>query len=437
MRQVKSLERIPRMPETSRHERRQFMKPWDIEGKWSISHFGWVDEIRKDMPNLPKKVTIRDVTFREGDDCVGYRVSVDDKLEMLRLAVEMGIEEIDVGGPSMHVHQYEFSKAAANSGIKVRKSARFFANNTKDYKRDIDICVEAGCDNFRIILMYLNEQTIYDQLKAFPGMVEHIHSYNQTISFGMSDIPRASMELINKVYTEGIAAGADKAGVYDTFGVANVPTIKYITRKIREIIPPEMKIKTHCHNTFGLAVANSLACVEGGANEVDTVINGYGDEAGNASLEEVAVALEALYGIDTGLNLNLLNEYSKMAVEKGRVAIQPHKAIVGENAFLRPMYIWAGIDMAKESWMLHEPLSPELVGTESTVVFGPEGSLDDAPIEKKLEELKIPYTPQDVVRVRQTVESMLSEEHTCKVRRPYVSEKEFEDVLRKVMGTGA
>jgi len=409
------------------------MKPWDIEGKWSVSHIGWAEDLRKEMPLLPKKVMIRDVTFREGDDCVGYRVSVEDKLEMLRLAVEMGIEEIDIGGPSMHVHQYEFGKAVAKSGIKVRKTGRFFANNTKNYKRDVDICVEAGSDNFRIILMYLNEKTLLEQLKAFPGMVDYIHSYKKEICFGMSDMPRASMDLIRKVYTEGVAAGADKAGLFDTFGVANAATMKYLSTKVREIIPPKMNLMTHCHNTFGLAVANSLACVEGGTNEVDGVINGYGDEAGNASLEECAVALEALYGIDTGLKLNLLNKYSKMAIEKGRVPIQPHKAIVGENAFLRPMYIWAGIDMAKESWMLHEPLSAKLVGTESTVVFGPEGSLDDAPIEKKLKDLGIPYKPADVVRVRKAVEAMLLKEHTVKMRRRYVSELEFEDILRKVV----
>lgn len=410
------------------------MKPWDVEGKWSISHFGWSEDVRKEMPLLPKTVEMRDVTFREGDDCVGYLVSVEDKLEMLRLAVDMGIKEIDVGGPSMHVHQYEFCKAVAKSGIKVRKTGRFFANNTKDYKRDVDICLEAGSDNLRIILMYLNEQTIYDQLKAFPGMVEYIHSCGKEICFGMSDIPRASVALITKVYTEAIAAGADKAGVFDTFGVANAATMRYITTKVRGMIPPEMNLMTHCHNTFGLAVANSLACVEGGANEVDGVINGYGDEAGNAALEEIAVALEALYGIDTGLKLDMFNRYSKLAIEKGRVMIQPHKAIVGENAFLRPMYVWAGINMAKESWMLHEPLSSEMVGTHSTVVFGPEGSLDDAPIELKLKEQGIPYTPADVVRVREAVEKMLQEETTHKVRRPYVSESDFEDLLRKVLG---
>ncbi|MFH1122645.1 MAG: hypothetical protein V1758_03185, partial [Pseudomonadota bacterium] len=328
-----------------------------------------------------------------------------------------------------------FGKAVAKSGIKVRKTGRFFANNTKNFKQDVDVCVEAGSDNLRIILMYLNEQTLLDQLKAFPAMVDYIHSqYKMEVCWGMSDCPRASMDLIRKVYTEGVAAGGDKAGLFDTFGVANPPVMKYLATKIREMIPPTMKLMNHCHNTFGLATANTLACVEGGADEVDVVINGYGDEAGNASLEEVVVSLEALYGIDTGMKLGLLNKYSQLAIEKGKIPIQPHKAIVGGNAFLRPMYIWAGIDMAKESWMLHEPLSAHLVGTQSTVVFGPEGSLDDAPIEKKLRELGIPYTPADVVRVRKTVEAALLEEHTVKVRRRrYVSESEFEDILRKVM----
>lgn len=410
------------------------MKPWDVEGKWSVSHFGWAEQVRNEMPLLPKKVGIRDVTFREGDDCVGYRVSVEDKLEMLRLAVEMGVEEIDIGGPSMHVHQYEFGKAVTKSGIKVRKTGRFFANNTKDFKRDVDMCMEAGSDNFRIILMYLNEKTLLDQLKAFPAMVDYIHTqYKKEVCWGMSDGPRASLDLIQKVYKEGVAAGGDKAGIFDTFGVANPPTMRYIATKVREMIPPTMKLMTHCHNTFGLATANTLACVEGGADEVDVVINGYGDEAGNASLEEVVVSLEALYGIETGMKLEMLNQYSRMAIEKGKVPIQPHKAIVGENAFLRPMYIWAGIDMAKESWMLHEPLSSHLVGTQSTVVFGPEGSLDDAPIETKLRELGIPFTPADVVRVRATVEAALLEEHTFKTRRRFISEVEFEDILRKVV----
>src|SRR5579863_4814146 len=179
------------------------LKPWDVEHKWCVSHFGWDEHVRQQMPNLPREVTIRDVTFREGDDCVGCRVTVPQKMEMLQHAVAMGIEEIDVGGPSMHKHQYEFCKLVAQSGIKVRKTARFFANNTKNFKRDVDICVEAGCDNLRIILMYLHEKTLLEQLAAFPSMVDYIHSQynNMEVCFGMSDIPRAPMPLIKKVYS--------------------------------------------------------------------------------------------------------------------------------------------------------------------------------------------------------------------------------------------
>ena len=410
------------------------MKPWDIEGKWSVSHFCYSDEVRATMPNLPKQVAIRDVTFREGDDNVGYLVSVENKIRMLRHAVEMGIEEIDTGGPSMHKHQYDFAKAVKASGIKVRTTGRFFANNTKDYKRDVDICVEAGSDNFRIILMYLNEKTLLEQLKAFPAMVEYIHSYGKEICMGMSDITRGSMDLITKVYSESIACGADKVGIFDTFGVGSPAVMKYLAEKIKAMCPPEMKIMAHMHNTFGMAVANSLACVEGGCTELDGVINGYGDEAGNASLEEMAVALEALYGIDTGLKLDMLKKYSDMAIEYGKVRIQPHKAIVGENAFLRPMYVWAGINMAKESWMLHEPLSPHLVGTESTVVFGPEGSLDDAPIELKFKQFGISYTAADVIQVRNAVNQALKEERVIRSPRPYVSEADFDVIMKKVMG---
>jgi len=410
------------------------LKPWDVEGKWSVSHFCWADEVRKEIPLLRKKIGIRDVTFREGDDQPGFRVSIEDKIELLRISVEMGIEEIDIGGPSMHPYQYDLAKALKESGIKVRKTGRFFGNLTKDFKRDVDLCMEAGSDNLRVVLMYLNEQTVLDQLKNFPELIDYVHSqYEAEVSWGISDTPRAPLELIRKVYREGVAAGADKAGIADTFGVATPGVMRYLAGEVRSIIPEEMILKVHCHNTFGMATANTLAAAEGGGTELDCTINGYGDEAGNAAMEEVVVSLEALYGVDTGIKLEMLNRYSQEAIKRGRTPIQPHKAIVGENAFLRPMYIWSGVNMAKESWLLHEPLSPEAVGAKTDVVFGPEGSLDDAPIETKLKELGIPYTPMDIVRVRETVEKMLLEEQTIKVRRKYVTESEFEDVLRKVV----
>jgi isopropylmalate/homocitrate/citramalate synthase len=410
------------------------MEPWDIEGKWSVSRYCWAPEVRKEFPLMRKKIAIRDDTFREGDHCIGYRMSFQDKIELLRLAVEMGVEEIDIGGPSLHKTEFNLTEALKESGIKVRKTARIFGNKTADFRREIDMCMEAGADNLRIVLMYLNEQKVLDEVKLLPALFNYVHGQHKTtISWAISDTPRAPMHLIRKVYEEGLAAGGDKAGVNDTFGVATPTVMRYLTRVIREIIPETMDLKAHCHNTYGLATANTLACAEGGATELDCCINGYGDEAGNASLEEVAASLEALYGVDTGLNLKLLNQYSQLAAEKGKMPIQAFKAVVGENAFLRPMLIWSGVNMAKESWMLHEALDPEWVGTKSTVVFGPAQSLEDAPIEEKFKEMGIPCTPQKIVQAREAAEKMLKEEKTVKVRaHKYVTEAEFEDVLRKM-----
>lgn len=410
------------------------MNPWDIEGKWSVSPYCWSEDVRKEFPLMRNKIIIRDDTFREGDHCIGYRMSFQDKIDLLRLSVEMGVEEIDIGGPTLHKTEYDLTAALKESGIKVRKTARIFGNKKADFRREVDICMAAGADNLRIVLMFLNEQKVLDELEKLPAIFDYVHSQHKTkISWAISDTPRAPMDLIRKVYEGGLAAGGDKAGINDTFGIATPTVMRYLTRKIREMIPESMDLKAHCHNTYGLATANTLACAEGGATELDCCINGYGDEAGNASLEEVAVSLEALYGVQTGLNLKMLNKYSKLAEKKGKMPIQAFKAVVGENAFLRPMLIWSGVNMAKESWLAHEPLDSECVGAESTVVFGPEQTLEDEPIEVKFKELGIPCTPEKIVKVRETAERLLKEETTVTVRaHKYLTELEFEDILRKL-----
>lgn len=394
---------------------------------------GWDDAVRKQMPNLPKKAGLRDVTFREGDDCPGFTLSVDEKMELLRIAVEMGVEEIDIGGPSMHPHQLRFAKAAAESGLNVRRTGRFFANTDMDYKKATDICMESGSTNIRIVIMALSEEAILEQLKIFPAMVDYVHSqYKTDVCWSLSDTFRVPMEMIKKVYKAGVDAGADKASVNDTFGVATPAVMRYLTSTVKKMLPEGLPMKAHCHNNYGMATANSLAAVEGGANEVDVAINGYGDDAGNASLEEVAVALEALYGIDTGLKLEMLTQYCQRAIEIGKLPIQAHKAISGENAFLRPMYVWSGKNMATESWQAAEALDPRVVGAADNIVFGPKGSLDDEPIEWKFKELGIPYTAEDIVKVRETVQQLIKEEVSVKLPRKYLKESEFEDILKKV-----
>ena len=188
------------------------------------------------MPGLPKKVGIRDVTYREGDDCPGFTLSVDEKMQLLHYAVDMGIEEIDIGGPSMHPHQFQFAEAVKASGLNLRRTGRFFANTTMDYKKAADICMASGSTNIRIVIMALNEEEILKQLKVFPAMVEYCHTqHNAEVCWSLSDTLRVRMDLIQKVYEEGLAAGGDKASVNDTFGVATPAIMRYLSSKIATI----------------------------------------------------------------------------------------------------------------------------------------------------------------------------------------------------------
>jgi 2-isopropylmalate synthase len=409
--------------------------PWDIEGKWSVSPLAYSDEIRNTMSNLPKKVKFRDVTFREGEHCIGFKLTIPEKIKLLELAIKLGIKEIDVGGPSLHPHHLEFSKAIKNSGLEISTTGRIFANRTKDYKRDVDLCINNGNTNIRIVLMQLNEEIALEQLEKLPQIVDYIHSCGKEVCTTLSDATRASIELIDKVYDGMIACGADSVGLSDTFGVGTPVVIKYLTERIKAKLPTGMPFKAHMHNTYGLGTANSLACVEGGCDEVDAAINGYGDEAGNASLEEVAVCLEAFYGIDTGLNLKMLKEYSELAINLSNVPIQPHKAIVGENAYLRPKIVWGGMDMSQESWMTHEALSPEAVGAREYehTVFGGYATLDDDPIKYKLKEIGLPDTPENIVKMRKAVEEALKGERVIRRPKPYVTEEEFAEIAKKIL----
>jgi len=409
--------------------------PWDIEGKWSVSPLAYSDEIRSTMPNLPKKVEIHDVTFREGEHCIGFKLTTAEKIKLLEFAVKMGIPEIDIGGPSLHPHHKEFCKAVKESGLNVRATGRFFANRTKDYKRDTDLIIESGATNFRIILMKLNEEMVLEQLEQLPDMVDYIHSCGKEVCVGMSDGTRSSIDLIDKIYDGIVACGADQVVLADTFGVGSPAVVKFLAQRIKSKLKPNMGFECHMHNTYGLATANSLACVEGGCDSVDAAINGYGDEAGNASLEEVAVCLEAFYGIDTGLNLKMLKEYSELAINLSNVPIQPHKAIVGENAYLRPKIVWGGMDMSQESWMTHEALSPEAVGAREYehTVFGGYATLDDDPIKYKLKEIGLPDTDENVVKMRKAVEEALKEERVTRRPKPYVTEEEFAEIAKKIL----
>jgi isopropylmalate/homocitrate/citramalate synthase len=164
-------------------------------------------------------------------------------------------------------------------------------------------------------------------------------------------------------------------------------------------------IEIHCHNDFGLAVANSLAAVEAGADVISSTINGIGERSGNASTEEIALSLKVLYGIDIGINYAVLKETSELVEKLSGVKLQVHKAVVGQNCFSHESgLVVAGL--AKMSYTA-EPYSPEFVGQQRRIVLGKHSG--KISIEMKLKEFGLRYTDEVVTTMLQKVKEFAIE----------------------------
>lgn len=196
--------------------------------------------------------------------------------------------------------------------------------------------------------------------------VEYAKSHGLKVEFSAEDATRSDRKFLIDVFTGVVEAGADRIDIPDTVGYA---TPEYITSLVEEIRSKmNTPISVHCHNDFGLAVANSIAAIRAGGSCAHVTINGLGERAGNASLEEFVMALQCLYSRKHNIKVNLLYEISKFVSNSMGVIVQPNKAIIGENAFGHESGIHThGII---NNPLTYEPISPELVGRKRWLQAG-------------------------------------------------------------------
>ena len=206
------------------------------------------------------------------------------------------------------------------------------------------------------------EQVLEKSLEA----VQYIKDHGVICEFSPMDATRTDFNFLRKVCMTAEEAGADRINIPDTVGIMNPDSMRRLISRLRETL--KVPLSVHCHDDFGLAVANSLAGVDGGAAQVHVTVNGLGERAGNAALEEVVMGLHMIYKLRTGVNTRLLYETSKLVSRLTGVPIQPNKAIVGENAFAHESGIHTKGVVIKP--LTFEPISPELVGRRRKLIAG-------------------------------------------------------------------
>ena len=309
------------------------------------------------------KVRIFDTTLRDGEQTPGVSLSPEKKLNIAKKLDELGIDAIETGFPVI--------SDGERAGVKMITSANLKAELcglARTNKKDIDAAIDCGLNYIHtfiatsdIHLEYKLKMTRDEALSKAIEAVEYGKSRGLQVEFSAEDATRTDREFLKKVFGEVAKAGADRIDIPDTVGYSTPQYIAEITKDA--IDATKLPVSVHCHNDFGLAVANAISGIQAGAQCAHVTINGIGERAGNASLEEFVMALNSLQfeqKWETNIDTKLLYETSRYVSKLVGITVQPNKAIVGENAFGHESGIHTHGVLSNP--LTYEPISPEVVG---------------------------------------------------------------------------
>ena len=252
-------------------------------------------------------------------------------------------------------------KLIAEAGLKAE-----ICSASRGVSADIDAVAKAGADSVHLIIPVSDlhikaklKKTRKQVLQITRDMVKYAKNYGLVVELSAEDATRADFNYLKEVFLMGIEAGADRVVACDTVGVLTPERSYKFYGNLRDSLSVPI-VSVHCHNDFGMAVANTLAALRAGANQFHATINGLGERAGNASLEEVVVSLIALHKQKLAIKTQQLYSISQFVQRLTGVYVQPNKAIVGENAFTHESGIHTQGMLANPG--TYEPIEPELVG---------------------------------------------------------------------------
>jgi len=326
------------------------------------------------------QVTIFDTTLRDGEQSPGCSMNVEEKIRLAQQIERLGADVIEAGFPIASDGDFEAVRAIAAT---LRRPV--IAGLARACKSDIDRAgqaLQAACHprihvflatsdiHLKYKLRISREQCLQPAVDAVP----HAKTLCSDIEFSPEDATRTDPDFLCRIVEAVIAAGATTVNIPDTVGYTMPEEYAQLIRTLRERVDgiEQVTISTHCHNDLGLAVANSLAGVQAGARQVECTINGIGERAGNASLEEIIMAMRVRpdrYAYQTSVISEQLYPSSQMLAEITRVPVQPNKAITGRNAFAHE----AGIhqDGILKNPLTYEIMTPKSVGVpDSKLVLG-------------------------------------------------------------------
>jgi len=353
---------------------------------------------------MENRIQIFDTTLRDGEQSPGYSMNLDEKIRMALQLERLRVDVIEAGFPIASKGDFiavreiakrvKKSKVAALCRTKIQDIDRAWEALQYAEQPRIHTFIATSDIHLKYKLQKSREQAKADAVNA----VKDAKEFCDDVEFSAEDASRSDKEFLYEVFTAVIDAGATVVNVPDTVGYSTPWEFGQLIQGIRENVPniDQATLSVHCHNDLGVAVANSLTAIQNGAQQIECTINGIGERAGNASLEEIVMAIrtrQEQFAMDTQIKTEEIYPASQLLAKVTGHGVQPNKAIVGENAFAHE----AGIhqDGVLKNPMTYEIMTPQSVGIpKNKIVLGKHSGRHA--LKNRLEELKFELSTEQI-----------------------------------------
>ena len=353
--------------------------------QYFISHYNKENEL-----TFPEDITIYDTTLRDGEQTPGVCFSFEEKLEIARKLDQFKIHQIEAGFPIVSEKEKETVKAIANEGFNAE-----ILGLTRTKPEDIDAALDCDVDG---VITFVGTSDIHldhkmhitrqDAINLCETAVDYAKDHGLFVAFSAEDATRTDIEFLN-----------------------------YLVKELIKDI--DIDIAVHLHNDFGLAVINSIVGVLAGAKAVSTTVNGIGERAGNASLEELIMAMKILYGKDYGFKTKYIKELSDLVSKASGLPIPYNKPVVGNNVFRHESGIH--VDAVIEEPLCYEPYLPELVGQKRQLVLGKHSGC--RAVRAKLNECELDVSDDELIEIVRQVKKQREE-------GKYINDQVFKEIVK-------
>lgn len=390
-----------------------------IRDQWWTSQFNFRDEIRNAF-SFPERVQIHDATLRDGEQTPGVVFRKEEKISIAKALDAVGVDRIEAGMPAVSSEDMEAMKAISSLGLRAKIMAF-----SRAMASDIDKAVECGA--WGVVLEIpsglprLKYQFNWSEDEVIKRSVEGINYAKKKglyVCYFPYDTTRAEFNFVKRLIKEVTTnAEPDSIAIVDTTGCILPEAMRFLVSQVKSLT--QLPIEVHAHNDFGLATANSLAAVEAGAEAVHVCVNGLGERTGNASLEEIAVSLKTLLGLEVKIKLERLYELSQLVERMSGIKVAVNKPVVGDRIFTRESGL--GVDVYRENPRVAFAIHPNLVSRKFQLVLGKKSGTPS--IKEKLNEIGVSATEEQIKSILAKVKQAGID------KKGLLSDSEFKDII--------